>query len=135
MYSKLFLVMTTLFCLCACAKKDSAYFLERGEEVKQQLITELEGVDSLHDLFARQEELTALFDELARLATEARRYQLKTKESWEISPEASSSSQALAQEMRRVLELPGARAFLEKCQGKGLERLDAFERNARQYPA
>ena len=114
--------------LVACTNKNESYYVHRGEEVKHQLIVELEGAHTLHDLFARQETLTLLFDELSKVAIEARMFQVKTKTSWEVPPEASKTSQQLAHELRRLLEIPGARAFLEKCQARGFERIDAFEK-------
>jgi hypothetical protein len=112
----------------SCTKKDKSYYERRGEEVKHQLIVELEGASSLHDLFDRQDLLTLLFDELSKVAIEARVYQLKTKKIWEPSADSLESSHKMAAEMRRLLEIPGARAFLEKCQTKGFERIDAFEK-------
>jgi hypothetical protein len=118
------IVAWSVFLCVSCATRGQAYYLDRGEKVKQQIITELRGVGSLQDLFERQESLTVLFDELARLAVEAHRYQLASKTTWDVPSDASVSSQELLCEMRRVLAIPGARAFLEKCQGRGLERLD-----------
>ena len=118
------------FSLCAssCTTKNESHYVARGEKIKHQLIAELRGADTLHDLFARQESLTLLFDELSKVAIEAKTFQLKTKKTWEVPPEASQSSQVLTEELGRVLKIPGARAFLEKCQAKGFERIDAFEK-------
>ncbi len=130
---KTFVVLIAIlcsFCLPSCARKDESYYVQKGEEIKQQLVVELEGTHSIQDLFARQESLSVLFDELARLAIEARTYQLKSKKTWGVSQEGSASSQTLAHEIQRVLEIPGARSFLEKCQTKGFEKIDAFERRA-----
>lgn len=115
--------------LCACTEKNESYYLRRGEEVKQQLCLELESVQTLRDLFARQESLTLLFDELSRLAVEAKIFQLKSKTTWQIPKEASLSGQRLSEQLQRVLSIPGASAFLEKCQARGLEKIDAFEKS------
>lgn len=130
MKNRLFAFLILFFSLCAssCATKDGTYYVARGEKIKHQLIAEFRGVNTLHDLFARQESFTLLFDELSKVSIEARTFQLKTKKTWEVPPEASQSSQLLAEELRRVLKIPGARAFLEKCQSKGFERIDAFEK-------
>lgn len=103
-------------------------FIKRGEEIKVQLTSELEGVHTLHDLFDRQEALTLLFDELSKVAIEARLFQVKTNTTWEAPAKTADTSLLLAQELRRVLEIPGARSFLEKCQARGFERIDAFEK-------
>ena len=121
-----------LICLLAvgCAAHDEAFYLRRGREIQSQLLAEFEGVESLHDLFRRQESLSLLFDELARTAIEARRYQIRSKTSWEIPVESSEKSRELEEQMQRVLMIPGARAFLERCQSRGFDRLDAFEKAA-----
>ena len=121
-----------LICLCAvgCAARDEAFYLRRGGEIQSQLIVELEGVESLHDLFSRQEAFSSLFDELARTAIEARRYQMREKTSWGIPQDLSEKSRGLEEQMQRVLKIAGARAFLERCQSKGFDRLDAFEKGA-----
>ena len=127
---RLFLLIGLLSCVMgsSCTKKDKSYYERRGEEVKHQLIVELKGACSLHDLFDRQDALTLLFDELSKVAIEARMYQLKTKKIWEPSADSLESSHRIATEMRRLLEIPGARAFLEKCQTRGFEKIDAFEK-------
>ena len=121
-----------LICLCAvgCAARDESFYLRRGGEIQSQLVVELEEVESLHDLFSKQEALSSLFDELARTAIEARRYQMRAKASWEIPQNSAEKSRELEDQMQRVLKIPGARAFLERCQSRGFERLDAFEKEA-----
>ena len=118
-----------ILCLCitGCAARDESFYLRRGREIQSQLIAELEGVESLHELFGKQEALTSLFDELARVGVEARRYQLRTQKSWEVPEESEKGSRELERQMERVLQIPGARAFLERCQSRGFERIDAFE--------
>lgn len=125
---KLICVFLCLFFALGCARRDEAFYIRRGNEIQSQLIGELEGVHTLHDLFGKQEALSSLFDELARVAIEARRYQIRTHTSWEVPPDSSTKSQELEQQMERVLQIPGARAFLEKCQSRGFERIDAFEK-------
>ena len=125
------LILSVLFCaltVSSCTTKDEAYYLRRGDEIQRQLIVDLEGVHCLHDLFARQDSLTLLFDELSKVAIEARQYQLKSGKTWDDPADSSLLSQRLAQEIRRLLEIPGARPFLERCQAKGFDRIDAFEK-------
>ena len=124
MLGRWLLISVACMCCVSCVKKDESYYLRRGEEIKLQLIVELHEAASLQDLFERQESLTILFDELARVGLEAYRYQLAAKTVPEMPSEALASSQQLLHEMRRLLAIPGARAFLEKCQSRGLERLD-----------
>lgn len=127
---KLGSILLCLFCVLGCAKRDGTFYVRRGDEIQSQLITELEGVQTLPDLFGKQEALSSLFDELAKVAIEARRYQIRTHTSWKIPADAAEKSQELAWHMQRVLQIPGARAFLEKCQSRGFERIDAFEKAA-----
>jgi len=121
-------ILSFSVCLFSCTAKDERYYVRRGEEVQRQLIIELEGAHALHDLFARQDSLTLLFDELSKVAVEARAFQVRSKKTWEVPSDSHQLSQRLAQEIQRVLQIPGARAFLEKCQAKGFERIDAFEK-------
>jgi hypothetical protein len=123
-----FVVLSSVLWTSSCTTRDETYYLRRGEGIKHQLIVELEGAHGLHDLFARQDSLTFLFDELSKVAIEARVFQLKSGKTWRIPSESLQSSQLLSQEMRRILDIPGARAFLEKCQAKGFERIDVFEK-------
>ena len=125
---KLISAFLCVFCALGCAKRDESFFLRRGNEIQSQLIGELEGVQTLHDLFRRQEALSSLFDELAKVAIEARHYQIRTHRSWEVPPDSAEQSRELQRHLERVLQIPGARAFLEKCQSRGFERIDAFER-------
>ena len=116
------------FCATSCGVRDESFYLRRGNEIQGQLIAELEGVQTLHDLFGRQEAFSSLFDELAKVAIEARRYQIRAHVSWEVPSDCAERSRELEREMQRVLQIPGARAFIEKCQGRGFERIDAFEK-------
>jgi hypothetical protein len=120
------MVRIFLFCLLvfsSCTTRDDAFYLRKGEELKIQLLFELKQVNSLHDLFERQETLTFLFDEIAHLAIEADSSHKTVKHSTNsidaVSPEINA-------ELRRVLLIPGARAFFEKCQAKGLESMDRY---------
>lgn len=121
-------ILLSVFCVVGCAKRDGTFYVRRGNEIQSQLIVELETVQTLPDLFGKQEALSSLFDELARVAIEARRYQIRTHTSWETSIAAAEKSRELEVQMQRVLQIPGARAFLEKCQSRGFERIDAFEK-------
>jgi hypothetical protein len=104
-----------------------SYFLAKGEQCTDALISELCEVQTLQDLFEKQEELTILFDTIAQLSIEARIYQLKTKSDWEASDEVESKNQELKKQLLRVLKIPGTRTFLEKCQAPAFEKLYAFE--------
>jgi hypothetical protein len=117
-------ILLCFFCALGCAKRDGAFYIRRGNAIQSQLIVELESAQTLHDLFGKQEALSSLFDELAKVAIEARRYQIRTHTSWEIPAESAEKSRELERQMQRVLQIPGARAFLEKCQSRGFERIE-----------
>jgi hypothetical protein len=127
------IVLLAICSICSCSSIDKqAYYLKKGEECKEHLLSELEEVQSLRDLFEKQERLTLLFDKIARLCIEARTYQLETKTSWSISPESEITNTELKKQLLRVLKIPGARAFLEKCQIRSFEKIYTFElRNSR----
>lgn len=83
-------------------------------------------VKTLPDLFAKQENLTLLFTELASLAIKADEWQKKTKYKI-LSTTDSTVGELLEREMQRILRIPGAKSFLEKCQSKGQDMLEAYE--------
>jgi hypothetical protein len=131
----LFLVVIFAAATCAsCNRGDKqSYFLAKGEACKEQLISELKDVESLQDLFEKQEELTLLFDRIAQIGIEARIYQIKTKTIWGVPEEAEATNHALRSQLLRVLKIPGARAFLEKCQTSAFEKIYSFEsRNSKE---
>jgi hypothetical protein len=119
------LIISLFLVACGVERKNEEYFSHRSEELKEQLFVELCGVQTLPDLFVRQDSLTSLFNQLARLAVEAQAYQGLCKKEITISQEAKETSRQLAEQFSRVLRIPGARAFLEKCQGQGLDIIDA----------
>ena len=114
----------SLFCI-GCREKSEGYFLKRGVEVQQELVTELMKVQSLQDLLSHEESLSSLFDELSFVAIQADRWKKKHKRKADAYVE-SDTAICLEQEFRRVLAIPGAEAFLEKCQKKAVERLDIY---------
>jgi hypothetical protein len=115
--------------LFGCTKKDGSYFLKNGERIKKELCLELESIETLCDLFARQEILTHYFDELALLAIEARAFQIGTKGEWTLSARERESSEQLTRQLQRVLKIAGAQAVIEKCQARAVERIDTFEKH------
>ena len=112
-------VFLFLFCVSACVKKDRAYFLQKGEELKAQLYEELHEVQELADLVTKQDRLKVLFDDTAELAIVAHRFVGFS----ERSEDVDELSQLLADEIHRVLMIPGARNIFEKCQEAALEKL------------
>lgn len=109
-----------LFLFSACAPHDAAYYLKRGEEVKRELVAELQTITTLPDLIERQSSLTALFDEMACLAIEASHVPSSPPQSTIVDP----LSCQITDELRRIAQIPGAIACLEKCQAAAIERLD-----------
>jgi hypothetical protein len=112
----------------SCSKKEESYYVNRGEEVKKELIEELGSCQTLQEILAKQERLSFLFDELSLLIIEARTFQTKSHKTWQPTIQSCQSSERLEEELRRLLAIHGARGAIEKCQVKGLERLDAFEK-------
>jgi len=125
-------IIIFLFCILlflpGCTKKDGSYFLRQGERLKKELCLEFESIETLCDLFARQESLTHYFDELALLAIEARAFQIETKEQWTLSALERETSEQLTGQLQRVLKIAGAQAVIEKCQARAVEKIDSFEK-------
>ena len=126
-----FLIMTGL--LIGCTHKDEAYFIRQAERIKRELSSELESIQTLGDLFIRQEGLTIRFEELAQLAIDSRQFQVKTKRCWELSDSERESGKTLTRELQRVLTIAGAQAVIEKCQLRAVEKIDSFEKRSGSY--
>ena len=86
----------------------------------------LQGAETLQDLLLREENLTQLFLELSSLAIRADQWKKKHKSKNDVFKSDRASQTLLEEEFRRVLTIPGAEAFLEKCQKQALDRLDIY---------
>ena len=120
----LFLSCVLLF---GCRERNEQYFLSRGEGVQREIAEALSDAFTLRDLLQREEHLTQLFLELSSLAIQADRWKKTYRGKKETSPVEGSETHAfLEKEFRRVLTIPGAKAFLEKCQKPALDALDIY---------
>lgn len=115
--------------VCGCQKKNEEYFLRKGEAIQQEIAEQLNGVKTLQDLLPKEEALTQLFLELSSLAIRADQW--KKKHKIKANDLEKPSQTTLEQEFRRVLVIPGAEAFLEKCQKQALDGLDVYLGNLR----
>ena len=120
-------IVSFFFGCCSTQEGKKEYFLVEGEVYKQQLIEQLVEIHSLQDLLISKKKCSLLFDSIAALAIEARRYQIKHHVSWEVPEESEHTSSLLCAQMKRVLQIPGALACLEGCQAKAFEKIYAFE--------
>lgn len=116
------LLLLCLFFLSACHSHDEAYYLKRGAELKEELLSDLNRIATLQDLIERQDHLGDLFDEIARLAIEASHCESKKTSYATIDP----LSQEVTDELRRVAVIPGAIAVLERCQSNAIETMDRY---------
>jgi hypothetical protein len=111
--------------LFGCRAKNEEYYLLKGESIQQEIVAELSSAQTLQDLLPKEETLTQLFLELSSLAIRADQWKKKHK-TREKALGSEESRTGLEQEFRRVLAVPGAEAFLEKCQKQALDRLDIY---------
>lgn len=120
--------MLLFFCiLSACNTKSQASFLAQGRAIKCELLTELEQINDIDQLLLELPQLERHFNHLVDLMIEARKYQISHQSVWKPSAEDLALSQALAQELARLYQIPSARSLLEKSQESALLRLAAFE--------
>ena len=125
---RILLFFLLLFVLSSCSQKSPEYFQREARELKLQLIETLQKIENLDDMVMKSSELQALFEELAKLAIEARRYQLKAKIEWAMTAEDRKLNQELRFELNRLYSMEGVAELMERCQMPALTELDAFEK-------
>ncbi|MDB6080734.1 MAG: hypothetical protein JWO53_6 [Chlamydiia bacterium] len=112
----------------SCQRQSPTYFQERGRQKIEELIVELQKIESIEDLVAHGTRLKAIYNSLATLAIQARLYQKKMNVQWEMTEEDRELNENLRQELNRLYKLSGAKELIEKYQLPAFIRLDAFEK-------
>jgi len=125
------LLFLLLFSLSSCSQKSPAYFQSEAKELKLQLIETLQKIETCDDMVLKSSELQALFKDLAKLAIEARRYQIKAKVEWQLTPDDRKLNQELRFELNRLYSMEGVAELMERCQMPALTELDAFEKKVK----
>lgn len=120
-------ILLSCFLLSGCREKSEEHFLLKSERIQKELIITLQKVTTLQDLLQHEENLTQLFLELSTVAIRADQWRKKHKKAGDpVLYKQSVSQNDLEQEFRRVLAIPGAEAFFEKCQKPAITRLDIY---------
>ncbi|MCE5293594.1 MAG: hypothetical protein LLF94_03135 [Chlamydiales bacterium] len=112
--------------LVSCSSKSPEYFLAQGQQVKRELLSELEGIDDIDTLLKASPRLQMLFNQLVEVMIEAKKWQNSHKTAaWQMSDDDSLLSQQIAQELSRIYEMPSAQSLIEKTQEIALLKLDS----------
>lgn len=117
-----------LILFCSCRTKSPETFLEDARAINRELLAVVRGIDDLDGLMDAYPHLSQLYMQLVEVMIQAHRYRIKHNIDWEPTEEDSILSSELAIEFARIYQIPTARAIIEKCQEKALERLDAFQK-------
>src|SRR5437588_1065390 len=110
---RILLFFLLLFVLSSCSQKSPEYFQGEAKELKLQLIETLQKIENLDDMVLKSSELQALFKDLAKLAIEARRYQIKAKVEWPLTPQDRKLNQELRFELNRLYSMEGVAELME----------------------
>lgn len=123
-----FVFLFLVFALTACQRPSAAYFQEQGYQKIEELITELQKIESIDELLAHEIQLKTLYEELVDLIIQAKVYQKKHKVYWKTEAMHQGVNEELRRELNRLYKLPGGKEIMEKYQLQACQRLDAFEK-------
>jgi hypothetical protein len=99
-----------------------------AQEIMQELADKTQAIETIDDLLAVKGRLQQLFDELVDVIIKIRSHELHDCVNREATPQDSTLSNQLCQELNRILQIPGAQSIMEAVQRPSLEKLDAFEK-------
>jgi hypothetical protein len=122
-------ILILIFCT-GCGSRTFEDLQEEGKGVIRSIIQELQLVKTREELLASSGMLQGQFDRLATIMIKAEELGDAHPE-WdkgELSAVDHELSDRLRIELNRIYRIEGGRQIIEKCQEKGLHRLDAFER-------
>lgn len=122
--SLLFLFL--FFALTACQRPSPAYFQEQGHQKVEELIVELQKIESIDELIAHAIQIKTLYEELVDLIIQAKVYQKKHKVYWKIEAMHRGVNEELRRELNRLYKLPGAKEIMEKYQLQACQRLSKW---------
>ena len=112
--------------IVSCNSKSPEYFLAQGQQVKLELLSELESIDDIETLLQASPKLQRLFGQLVDVMIEAKKWQNSHKTAvWQMSDDESMTSQQIAQELARICQIPSAQVLIEKTQEVALLKLDS----------
>ena len=132
--SRSFLYLLLLIFLTACGPSSLEDFQEEGGAVSRSLINELSHIHTRNELQAASPKLKRLFNDLVDVMIAANVYAERhhDAESAVISSKQHALSEKLRTELARIYAIKGGRELIEKCQEEALNRLDAYEKKAKQ---
>lgn len=126
----LFLILSILLMLTtSCGNRSLDDFQEEGEGVIRSLIQELKEIHTRQELIAASGSLQKRFDHLVSIMISAEEFLAshpeRAKEGTVLNHELSDQ---LRIELNRLYRLEGGRQIIEKCQEKGLLRMESTKK-------
>jgi len=119
--------------LSSCGSRSLEDYREEAEEVTHSLIIQLDQIHTRDQLLARSAKLKRLFNDLVSVIIASQEYRQKqfARGVPPLSENNHLLSDQLYEELNRIYAIDGCRAIIEKCQEEALNRLDAFEKQAK----
>lgn len=122
-----YFALVLLLLLIGCSPNSKEDFQHQGEAICRELVEKLKKIETREELVEAVPVLTRKFDELVELIIEARTFQQKKEEEFDVMPEASENSLQLLNELKRIYKIEAGREMIEKAQKEALLKLDAYE--------
>ena len=99
--------------------------MAQGQQIKLELLSELQSVDDIETLLKVSPKLQRLFGQLVDVMIEAKKWQNTHKvTAWQMSDDERLTSQQITQELARIYKIPSAQLLIEKTQELALLKLD-----------
>lgn len=124
-----FILLFMILVVTSCGPRSLDDFEEEGEGVVRSLLQDLKAIRSREQLLAAAGKLQRQFDRLVSIMIAAEEFCILHSVDKEGFVRLNHDlSDQLRVELNRLYRLEGGRQIIEKCQEKGLLRLDAFEK-------
>ena len=129
-YFQKLLMLLVILLLTGCGARSLDDFEEEGEGVIRSLVQELQAIHTREQLLAATGIIRRHFDRLVDIMIAAQEYRKSHPEidKNELLGANHELSDQLRIELNRLYKLEGGIQIIEKCQEKGLHKLDSYKR-------
>ena len=127
-YFQKLLMLLVILLLTGCGARSLDDFEEEGEGVVRSLVQELQEIHTREQLLAATGTIRRHFDRLVDIMIAAQEYRKSNPEidRNELLRANHELSDQLSIELNRLYKLDGGIQIIEKCQEKGLHKLDIY---------